>query len=67
MLVILGVGSEICARVMEDETFFQLDAPVWRVCGSDVPMPYTKTLEINALPQPKDVVQAVQKILGKKK
>ncbi|KAL5282858.1 PDHB family protein [Megaselia abdita] len=62
-----GVGSEICARVMEDETFFHLDAPVWRVCGVDVPMPYTKTLEINALPQPKDVVQAVQKILGKKK
>lgn len=52
---------------MEDETFFHLDAPVWRVCGVDVPMPYTKTLEINALPQPKDVVQAVQKILGKKK
>lgn len=61
-----GVGAEICARIMESETFFHLDAPVWRVCGMDVPMPYTKSLEIAALPQPVNVVQAVQKILGKK-
>ncbi|XP_055374283.1 pyruvate dehydrogenase E1 component subunit beta, mitochondrial [Condylostylus longicornis] len=61
-----GVGAEICARVSEDETFFHLDAPVFRVGGVDVPMPYTKTLEINALPQPKDVVQAVEKVIGKK-
>ncbi|XP_075146859.1 pyruvate dehydrogenase E1 beta subunit isoform X1 [Haematobia irritans] len=62
-----GVGSEICARVMEDETFFHLDAPAWRVTGVDVPMPYAKTLEANALPQPKDVVDAVNKVLGGKK
>lgn len=61
-----GVGAEICARIMEDETFFHLDAPVWRVAGVDVPMPYTKSLEIAALPQPSDVIQAVEKILGKK-
>lgn len=62
-----GVGAEVCARIMEDEAFFHLDAPVWRVCGVDVPMPYTKTLELNALPQPKDVVEAVTKVIGKKK
>lgn len=62
-----GVGAEVCARIMEDETFFHLDAPVWRVAGVDVPMPYTKSLEIAALPQPSDVVQAVDKILAKKK
>ncbi|CAD6995075.1 unnamed protein product [Ceratitis capitata] len=61
-----GVGAEICARIMEDETFFHLDAPVWRVCGVDVPMPYAKTLEANALPQPQNVVEAVTKIIGKK-
>lgn len=62
-----GVGAEICARVMEDETFFHLDAPVWRVCGVDVPMPYAKTLETHALPQVKDVIAAVTKIRGNKK
>ncbi|XP_055905747.1 pyruvate dehydrogenase E1 component subunit beta, mitochondrial [Eupeodes corollae] len=62
-----GVGAEICARIMEDETFFHLDAPVWRVCGVDVPMPYAKTLEINAIPQVKDVIAAVTKIRGAKK
>ncbi|XP_011202775.1 pyruvate dehydrogenase E1 component subunit beta, mitochondrial isoform X1 [Bactrocera dorsalis] len=62
-----GVGAEICARIMEDETFFHLDAPVWRVCGVDVPMPYAKTLEANALPQAQNVVEAVTKIIGPKK
>lgn len=52
---------------MEDETFFHLDAPVWRVCGVDVPMPYAKTLEANALPQAQNVVEAVTKIIGPKK
>lgn len=62
-----GVGSEIVARVMEDETFFHLDAPVWRVTGVDVPMPYAKTLEAAALPQPNDIVMAVKKVLGASK
>jgi len=52
---------------MEDETFFHLDAPVYRCCGVDVPMPYTKSLEINALPQVPNVVEAVTKIVGTKK
>lgn len=59
-----GVGSEIVARVMEHETFFHLDAPVWRVTGVDVPMPYAKTLEAAALPQPNDIVSAVKQVLG---
>lgn len=59
-----GVGSEIVARVMEHETFFHLDAPVWRVTGVDCPMPYAKTLEAAALPQPNDIVSAVKQVLG---
>lgn len=59
-----GIGSEICARIMEHETFFHLDAPVWRVTGVDVPMPYAKSLEAAALPQTHDVVTAVNKVLG---
>lgn len=66
-ILCLGIGAEICARIMEDETFFHLDAPVWRVCGVDVPMPYAKTLEANALPQAHNVVEAVTKIIGPKK
>ncbi|XP_030369650.1 pyruvate dehydrogenase E1 component subunit beta, mitochondrial isoform X1 [Scaptodrosophila lebanonensis] len=61
-----GVGAEICARIMEDQTFFELDAPIWRCCGVDVPMPYAKSLEINALPQVKDVTEAAIKIVGNK-
>lgn len=61
-----GIGSEISARVMEHETFYHLDAPVWRVTGADIPMPYTKSLEAAALPQVHDVVHAVNKVLGVK-
>ncbi|XP_023169246.1 pyruvate dehydrogenase E1 component subunit beta, mitochondrial isoform X1 [Drosophila hydei] len=62
-----GVGAEICARFMEDQAFFELDAPVWRCCGVDVPMPYAKTLELNALPREPDVTAAALKVLGGKK
>lgn len=61
-----GIGSEICARIMEHETFFHLDAPVMRVTGADVPMPYAQTLESAALPQAKDIVNAVNKVLNLK-
>jgi len=41
-----------------------LDAPPIRVTGADIPMPYAKTLEDNSLPQAKDVVRVVKKILN---
>lgn len=46
------------------DAFYHLDAPVIRVTGADVPMPYAKSIEALALPEPKDVVMAVNKILG---
>lgn len=58
-----GIGAEICARIMESEAFYYLDAPVIRCTGVDVPMPYVKTLEENCIPQPKDVVEGVKTIL----
>ncbi|XP_031631329.1 pyruvate dehydrogenase E1 component subunit beta, mitochondrial [Contarinia nasturtii] len=61
-----GIGSEICARIMEHESFFHLDSPVVRVTGADVPMPYAQSLEAAALPQAKDVVAAVKKVLNVK-
>ncbi|KAG0583193.1 hypothetical protein KC19_3G116500 [Ceratodon purpureus] len=45
-----GVGAEICASVVE-ESFYYLDAPVERICGADVPMPYAANLERLAVPQ----------------
>lgn len=44
--------------------FDYLDAPVIRVTGADVPMPYAKALEEQALPRPSDVVLAVKKVLN---
>lgn len=58
-----GVGSEICARIMEGPAFNYLDAPVVRVTGADVPMPYAKILEDNCIPQVKDIIFAVKKTL----
>jgi pyruvate dehydrogenase E1 component beta subunit len=59
------IGSEIAARVMETEAFFYLDAPVYRVTGADVPMPYAKNLETIAMPQVVNVVTTVKKLLKK--
>jgi pyruvate dehydrogenase E1 component beta subunit len=56
-----GVGAEIAARLME-EAFDYLDAPVMRVCGKDVPMPYAANLEKLALPSAADVVEAVKAV-----
>ncbi|XP_063219972.1 pyruvate dehydrogenase E1 component subunit beta, mitochondrial [Bacillus rossius redtenbacheri] len=61
-----GVGAEICARIAESEALFHLDAPVCRVVGVDVPMPYTKSLEVLALPQPSNIVEAVNTVLAVK-
>jgi pyruvate dehydrogenase E1 component beta subunit len=57
-----GVGAEIAARVME-QAFDYLDAPVLRVSGKDVPMPYAANLEKLALPSVGEVVQAAKAVL----
>jgi pyruvate dehydrogenase E1 component subunit beta len=56
-----GVGSEIAASLME-QAFDYLDAPVMRVCGKDVPMPYAANLEKLALPSVAEVVEAVKAV-----
>ncbi|XP_018049360.1 PREDICTED: pyruvate dehydrogenase E1 component subunit beta, mitochondrial [Atta colombica] len=58
-----GIGAEVSARIAESEAFYHLDAPVIRITGVDTPMPYVKSLEIAALPQIKDIVNAVNKLL----
>ncbi|WP_315766380.1 MULTISPECIES: pyruvate dehydrogenase complex E1 component subunit beta [unclassified Bradyrhizobium] len=56
-----GVGAEIAARIME-HAFDYLDAPVMRVSGKDVPMPYAANLEKLALPSAAEVVQAAKSV-----
>ena len=56
-----GVGAEIGMRIMES-AFDYLDAPVARVTGKDVPMPYAANLEKLALPSVADVVQAAKAV-----
>ena len=56
-----GVGGEIAARIME-HAFDYLDAPVTRVSGKDVPMPYAANLEKLALPSTAEVVEAAKAV-----
>jgi pyruvate dehydrogenase E1 component beta subunit len=56
-----GIGAELSARVME-QAFDYLDAPVMRVTGKDVPMPYAANLEKLALPNVDEVVAAVNAV-----
>ena len=56
-----GVGAEIAARIMEN-AFDYLDAPVTRVSGKDVPMPYAANLEKLALPSVAEVVEAAKAV-----
>jgi pyruvate dehydrogenase E1 component beta subunit len=58
-----SISAEISARIME-QAFYELDAPVARVCTAEVPLPYAKHLEDAALPQKEKIVAAVQQLLG---
>lgn len=60
-----GVGAEVAAAVMEGPSFHCLDAPVIRVTGADIPMPYANTLEKAATPQGETVVKAARKMLNR--
>lgn len=58
---ICSVNAEICSQIME-RAFDYLDAPVKRVSGADVPMPYAKNLEQLALPDVQRLVAAVREV-----
>jgi pyruvate dehydrogenase E1 component beta subunit len=59
-----GLSAEICARIVE-RAFYDLDAPIERVCGAEVPMPYPHHLEQAALPQASGIVEAARRTLGR--
>ena len=58
---VCGVGSELAAVMME-QAFDDLDAPVARVAGVDVPMPYAANLEALAVPKPHNIVEAAKSV-----
>jgi pyruvate dehydrogenase E1 component beta subunit len=58
-----SISAEISARIVEG-AFYELDAPIVRVCSAEVPMPYAKHLEEAALPQIGDIVAATKKMFG---
>ncbi|MGY9014494.1 MAG: pyruvate dehydrogenase complex E1 component subunit beta [Rhodospirillales bacterium] len=58
---IVSVGGEVATQIME-QAFDDLDAPVMRVAGKDVPMPYAANLEKLALPNADEVVQAAKSV-----
>jgi pyruvate dehydrogenase E1 component beta subunit len=58
-----SLAAEISARIVE-QAFYELDAPIARVCTMEVPIPYAKHLEQAALPQPEKIVAAVHGLFG---
>jgi pyruvate dehydrogenase E1 component beta subunit len=58
----LSISSEISARIME-KAFYDLDAPVERLCGLEVPIPYPKHLEDACVPQKDQIVSQIKKML----
>jgi pyruvate dehydrogenase E1 component beta subunit len=58
-----GLAAEVVARIV-DGAFYELDAPVARVCGAEVPMPYAQHLEQAALPQPEQIAEAARALVS---
>ena len=59
-----GIGGEIAARVADSEAFYYLDAPIKRIGGLNVTMPYSHVLEQLVVPNTEKIVEAVRRILG---
>jgi pyruvate dehydrogenase E1 component beta subunit len=60
---IMGIGAEISAMIAESDAFDFLDAPIARLGGADVPLPYNPVLEKAAVPQEDDIVAAARQLV----
>ncbi|OQX28972.1 MAG: alpha-ketoacid dehydrogenase subunit beta [Spirochaeta sp. LUC14_002_19_P3] len=58
-----GYGGEIAALIADSEAFFYLDAPIRRVAGLDVPIPYNPNLERNAVPTPERIESNIRELM----
>jgi pyruvate/2-oxoglutarate/acetoin dehydrogenase E1 component len=61
-----GFGAEISAMISEGPAFAYLNAPVRRLAGLDIPIPYNRTLERNAVPQEETIAAAVRELMAYK-
>ena len=59
-----SLSAEICTRIIE-QAFWELDAPVGRVCSEEVPIPYSRHLEMAAIPQVPRIIAAAKAALGR--
>jgi pyruvate dehydrogenase E1 component beta subunit len=59
-----GIGAEIAAVAME-EFFDQLDAPMGRVAGAEIPTPYAANLEALVFPQRENIIHEIKRTLGR--
>lgn len=60
-----GVGGEIAAAISESDAFDFLDAPVLRLGGKDVPIPYNRNLETAVVPSVEDIKNAIYKVMNR--
>jgi len=58
-----GVGAETAARIAEGPAFDYLDAPIKRLAGLDIPIPYNRTLEYHTVPQVENIIEAVRELV----
>ncbi len=58
-----GFGGELAAVIAESPAFHYLDAPIRRVCGLDVPIPYNRHLETNVVPTEESIVEGLKDLL----
>jgi pyruvate/2-oxoglutarate/acetoin dehydrogenase E1 component len=57
-----GYGGEVAAVIAESEAFDYLDAPIVRLAGRDMPIPYNRTLEYHTVPQVETIVEAARRL-----
>ncbi len=58
-----GFGGELVSVVVDSDAFFYLDAPVKRLCGLDVPIPYNPNLEAQVVPTEEKIISAVKELI----
>jgi len=58
-----GFGGEVAAEIAESEAFAYLDAPIRRLAGLDMPIPYNRNLEYHAVPQVENIVEEARKLV----
>jgi pyruvate/2-oxoglutarate/acetoin dehydrogenase E1 component len=57
-----GFGGEVAAMIADSDAFDYLDAPIRRLCGRDIPIPYNRTLERATVPQVEDIIAAAREL-----